>query len=350
MSLAGFLVAYLFRWLPHRTATGLRACGNPGPDSPVFVTGNFSLTVKRLIKGLKGIDAWVLAANSDGINVWCASAGGILTENRVIDAIKVSGLADKVSRREVILPPLAAPGIERRAIRPETGFRAIWGPVDAADIPAYLEAGKKRSEEMKRYRFGIRHRMNMLVSMNFPVYLLIALVTAIFRPDYLAGFSAIFWAAALFLYLFVPWIPGRSGWAQALVCAVVTVAAWAALDRHLLGDPLAHRGWFVATFLIFILAGFDLAGIATARTSDPEHLLQRIGIKSMGSFMSEKQTGRITLDREKCNGCRECFEVCPLGVYAGPGEDKKIAFRDREACFECGACVRQCPEHALSLE
>ena len=56
--------------------------------------------------------------------MWCAAAGGLLTHHRVIDAVKTSGLAERVSHRRLILPSLSAPGVEVDAIREATGFRA----------------------------------------------------------------------------------------------------------------------------------------------------------------------------------------------------------------------------------
>ncbi len=344
-----WFVAYLCRWLPHATSTGLRKVGNPDADSPVIVTANFSLTVKRVLDALAGGNFWLLVANSDGINVWCAADGGIFTENRIIDAIKVSELSEKVSHREVILPALSAPGVDKKAIRKETGFHALFGPVYADDIPAYLASGKEKTDDMRRFKFNLRHRLDMLLSMNFPIYLIVAVVLAIFRPQCLLGFTLLFWLAAVVLYLFVHVIPGKTGWAQAGLSAAAVVLIWAGYDWYVPGDPLAHRGWFIATFVIFLAAGLDLAGTATGRKSDPERLMLRLGIKGMGSVYTVKDYGEITLDREKCIGCGACRDICPVGVYGELDGEKKTTFADRDACFSCGACVKQCPSGALRL-
>jgi len=288
-------------------------------------------------------------ANSDGINVWCAAAGGALTEHRVIDAITVSRLAEKVSHRDIILPALSAPGIDREAIRHETGFHAHLGPVYANDIPAYVQADMKRTDRMRRFRFDFKHRLDMFLSMNFPVYLVVGVLLAIFWPRYLVGATVLFWSALAMLYVFVNVIPGKTGWGQAALTAIMFVAGWGALDWILLADPLRHWGWLTASIPIFLAGGFDLAGIATPRKSDAEQFLTRIRCKRLGTVFTEKALGTIALQRERCKGCGICRDICPLGVFGEPDQDHKTTFRDRDACFGCGACVKQCPESALTL-
>ena len=54
------------------TKPGLRRVGNPDISSPVLVTCNFELTVRKVINTLKrdNIDAWLLVASTKGTNVW----------------------------------------------------------------------------------------------------------------------------------------------------------------------------------------------------------------------------------------------------------------------------------------
>jgi NAD-dependent dihydropyrimidine dehydrogenase PreA subunit len=349
-ALTAWFVAYLARWLPHRAPTGLFAVGRPDEGSPVLVTANFTLTVKRLRRALVGQDCWLLVVQTEGINVWCAAAGGLFNENRVIDAIKVSRLARRVAHHALILPALAAPGVDREAVEEATGFRCRFGPVEARDIAAYLDAGKKKTEAMRRFDFGARHRLDMFLPMNFPVFLLPALVVALIAFQHLGAFTLLFWTAVALLYLLLDVIPGRTGWGQALLAATVVALGWAGLDWFVRGDPLAHWGWLLVTVLVFFGAGFDIAGTLSPRTSDAERLMHRLGLKRFGSLFVEKEAGRAQLERDRCRGCQTCLEICPVGVFAGLDGEKKAAFADRAACFACAACVKQCPEDALSLE
>ncbi len=348
-TLMAWITAHLFRWLPHRAATGLRAVGNPDENAPVLVTSNFSLTVRRVLRALRGCDVWLLVAPSDGINVWCGACGGIFTHHRVIDAVKVSLLLETVRHRELILPALSAPGMDCREILEATGFHVRFGPVYAKDVPAYLRQNGRKTESMCRFRFDLRHRMDMLLSMNFPIYLALALLVGVFRPQALACASVLFWGAVCLLYLLTPWIPGRTGWAQSLLTGGCVVVLWALADGYFLGDPFIHWGWFPAAIGIFFTVGFDLAGIAAARKSDAEAIVSRLGIRKIGSLFNEKDLGILRLEREACIGCGTCETLCPVGVFSGLDPGGKIAFRDRSACFNCGACVMQCAPGALSL-
>ncbi len=101
------------RLLPYPAPTGLLRIGEPGPDSPVLVTGNYTLTIRRMQQALKGQNAWLLAADSKGINVWCAAGGGHLTHHDIISVVRTSRIEDLVSHRQLILPQLGATGIER---------------------------------------------------------------------------------------------------------------------------------------------------------------------------------------------------------------------------------------------
>ncbi|OGP55602.1 MAG: hypothetical protein A2V67_18605 [Deltaproteobacteria bacterium RBG_13_61_14] len=346
----GFIVAYFLRWFPHGLEPGLRRIGNPGPESPVLVSGNFSLTLKRLIRSLVGQDLWLLVANSRGINVWCAAVGGMFTHHNVIAAIKTSGLADQVRHREVILPQLCAAGMDVKAIREEAGFQVRFGPVRAEDLPAYLAQGKKKTDAMSRFRFDLRHRLDMLLSNNTMFYLIVAIPLAIFWPHRLLAFTLLFWAAAFYLYLLFPYLPGKTGWSRSLYSALAVVLAIPAADFFRAGQPFLHYGWMIAVVLVFSTVGFDAAGILAAMPSDAEAFLHRLGIKRLGSLLQEKTLGRVALDREKCRGDMICYSICPVGVFGELDPDKKITLPWQNACFACGACVKQCPHDALSLQ
>ena len=62
---------------------------------------------------------------------------------------------------------------------------------------------------------------------------------------------------------------------------------------------------------------------------------------------SLKNGETLALDPGRCNGCRECIEVCPHAVF-GMSAGKALIL-DRAACMECGACARTCALGAITV-
>lgn len=138
---------------------GLYAIGNPGMSSPVLVTANYKLTFDKLRKALGGLDLWLLVIDTKGVNVWCSAGKGTFSAPEIIYRIKKSGLHKIVTHRKLILPQLAAPGVAAHAVTKATGFKVLYGPIRAADIPAYIGNGYKATAEMRRMSFSFTERI-----------------------------------------------------------------------------------------------------------------------------------------------------------------------------------------------
>lgn len=52
------------------------------------------------------------------------------------------------------------------------------------------------------------------------------------------------------------------------------------------------------------------------------------------------------VDSEKCSGCGECVQACPLDAIQ---IEDNLAKVDEETCGDCGACVDACPNEAISV-
>ena len=172
------------RFFPWPTNTGLRKVGDPGPESPVLVTGNYDLTASRLLRALEGEDVWVVVAPSGGINVWCAAAGGHLTTHQVVTALKTSGIDQRVDHRELVVPQLAATGVEGLQVYRRSRWRVRFGPVRAEDVRAYLAAGGEKTDAMRRVRFSLRDRLEMAAAWAVPTAIVVGAAALLLRPGW----------------------------------------------------------------------------------------------------------------------------------------------------------------------
>ena len=64
-----------------------------------------------------------------------------------------------VAHRRIIVPQLGAVGVNGAEVQKKTGFRVYFGPVQAKDIPSYVEAGYKKTREMSTIRFPMMDRI-----------------------------------------------------------------------------------------------------------------------------------------------------------------------------------------------
>jgi ubiquinone/menaquinone biosynthesis C-methylase UbiE len=239
------LLSLVNRFIPPypKIATGLYRVGNPDRESPVLVTGNYELTARRLVRELDGrVDCWLLIANSRGINVWCAAGGGHFTADDVISTIKIGGVQDVVDHRALILPQLCANGVDGWRIRRETGWGVHWGPVRAYDVPAYLAAGRVKTDAMRRVTFPLRDRLEMTVVSTIFFGVLLAIPFAIFWPHLLGLTLGALVVQALAFGLLLPWIPGRDGLVKGVFLVVATVLV-VILWGQLAGD------WSLTTYI-----------------------------------------------------------------------------------------------------
>ena len=117
---------------------GLIELNNPGPASPVVLSGNNEYTEQVLmtVLGTTVCPFFVLFVNTEGNTVDMAMIYQTLTAERVYTALKETGLGGKSEARAFIIPGLAASlkdDIERL-----TGWHVRVGPVCAAELPLFL--------------------------------------------------------------------------------------------------------------------------------------------------------------------------------------------------------------------
>ncbi len=367
------------RMVRHPTEIGLIPVGNPTPNSPVLCTCNFKLTVQRLYVLLKKkkIDAWILVAPTDGINVWCGSCGDEFNTGSVITAIKIASLDEYVNHRRIILPQLGAPGIDPKKVNQVTGWQCVWGPVQMEDLPEFLasfpDSVHKKTARQRAVRFNTKSRLEMSSAFVFPVLLVLIpllLILYFFNLEiWILPVLATIAAYGYFIFILWPLIPVRSGTSKALIgsliyLGLVSVCSWLFteyLQIHILMAAsfqgfLAILNWWPLQLIVVIIMGlliFDIDGLTpTLRSS--------LGARNWNKgkvYFSERwgasfvltPYGKITADLEKCIGCGICVDVCPMLIPIVEDDTKKVHLRNSNYCVNCRACVNRCPTEALFL-
>lgn len=318
------------RLMPWPAEPGLREIGKPGPLSPVLITCNFDLTVRRVMRAMRGNDAWLVVAPSSGINVWCAASGGHLSTHQVVTALKTSGVAERVQHRRAILPQLAATGVIAREVERRSRWQVKFGPVYAGDIPRYLEQHEKKTDDMRHVRFGIRERLEMAAAWAVPMMVIAAIPLLALRPAWLLPMIAMVWALAIGVFTVYDRLLRQRFLYLAIVASVISLAL-ATIDRAGTGGLVAAP---LASILVSALLTYDYTGSTPIEG---------------GSHFKEARW-HITLDLDRCKGVYFCWQVCPEACFEKRDDVRKVEIAHSDRCIRCGACVVQCPTDALSFE
>lgn len=188
ITFANRLDHFLARWgvnrMGHIIKPGLYRLGNPTPDSPVFVSANYTLSFDAVRSALTGIDCYILVLDTKGINVWCAAGKGTFGTDELVRRISSTGLTDVVKHHTLILPQLSAPGISAYEVKRRSGFTVEYGPVRASDLPEYLKT-RKATPEMRRVKFPLKDRL-VLTPVEF-VHIALPTIIASIILYFLAG-------------------------------------------------------------------------------------------------------------------------------------------------------------------
>jgi acetyl-CoA decarbonylase/synthase complex subunit gamma len=259
----------------YRIEPGLYALGNPDAQAPVLVTANYKMSFDRLRAALPGRHAWILVLDTNAINVWCAAGKGTFGTEELIRRIDSSGLAHITDHRQLILPQLSGPGVAAYQIKKRSGFKVIYGPVEATDLPVFLDAGLKATLEMRHKTFNIRERA-VLIPVELVSTLKWTLITlpAFFVLAGLGGQTG-FWqgalndglfailailgavaAGAILTPLLLPWLPGRAFSVKGFSMGLIMVVVLTACRVETLGDWAGRAEILAWFFLIPAIAAF----------------------------------------------------------------------------------------------
>jgi acetyl-CoA decarbonylase/synthase complex subunit gamma len=126
---------------PIQVEPKLYPIGEPKPDSPVFVTTNFSLTyfiVSGEIENI-GISAWLLVPECEGMSVLTAWAAGKFSGVTIGKFAKDIDLDNQVTVREIVIPGYVAQ-ISGELEESLPGWKVLVGPQDASDLESFIKA------------------------------------------------------------------------------------------------------------------------------------------------------------------------------------------------------------------
>jgi hypothetical protein len=273
------------RWsvgrMKYRVTPGIYALGSPDRNSRVFVTGNYKLSFDHLRRALAGIDGWILVIDTKGVNVWCAAGKGTFSTKEIVRRIRIHHLGQVVDHRKIILPQLGATGVAAHDVKMMTGFSVVYGPVKADDLKAFLDAGLKATDAMRRVTFPLTDRLKLIpVDLFYGKYYLLV-VPAVFLL--LSGLNAGGYSIDLAV---------QSGWratvnlyaAYVAGCVLVPVVLpWIPFRRFAVKGLLT--GWLTALLLLYL---------GTLGATITENISWFLMMGGLSSFMAMNFTGSST--------------------------------------------------------
>lgn len=314
----------IFRLFPHAEPIGLYKTGHPEKGSPLYITGNFSLTVRSVFQKLKNQNCWILICDSKGINIWCSSLSGHFNTNSIISGIKETSLRTGISPGLAFIPQLSA-----AAVNSEKVSRALG-------IPVYFDALHSKGEillteelypaEQRMVSFPLINRLEMALGAPFFSILLSCLIYNFFAPLRLLYLIPLLYGGSIiqsFLQM------SKNLWLKMLLCSSLHLCLLLLIQKYKsVFSPfdIAFQTILIA-YLVFEFEGWS-------------------PLVKFGIGMNYKKIS-LQLDTERCTGCGSCLSVCPKNVFT-LSLGKSIITNGQE-CIQCRSCTFQCPVDALQL-
>jgi len=117
------------------------AIGEPTPDSPVFVTTNFSLTYFIVTGEIEncGISAWLVVPECEGMSVLTAWAAGKFSAGTIAKFIKEIGLETQINTRTIVIPGYVSQ-ISGELEDNLPGWRVMVGPEEASELEGFIKS------------------------------------------------------------------------------------------------------------------------------------------------------------------------------------------------------------------
>ncbi len=230
-------------------------------DAPLLVTANYLLTVVLVARRIKAFNVRLLIVDSDGINVWCGSSEGQLSNAKILAQLDRYDRQLLTGERKLrmILPKLSLAGLELRGLH-QAKIHPVIGPIYAKDLPAYLSSPPLKDRDHDQVVFGLQMRLfSWLPGLVQYVGYSIAALLVLLGLELLWGIEAplalVPLAAGLgtaYPILF-PWIPGKRFAVKGLwLAALVSLG----LGVHTAAGGMSPAGLAVAVLFTFATALF----------------------------------------------------------------------------------------------
>lgn len=230
-----------------------------------------------------------------------------ICSKELVQRIRRVQLQQLVSHRQLILPQLAAPGVNSLAVRRSTGFSVTFGPIRAEDIPAYLDGGHI-SEHVRTVTFTLGERLVLipveiiLQARSLTAVLVVGFVLASLSGNQELTGATAFWmnvverfppfaaftfggmcAGTVMVPLLLPWIPGRMFGVKGALAGLATgMSLYFALG-------MAGRGAFgnvlwCAALASFLATNFTGSTPFTSPSGVEKELRRWLPIQTLGAL------------------------------------------------------------------
>jgi acetyl-CoA decarbonylase/synthase complex subunit gamma len=266
------------------------------------------MSFDRLREALSKRHAWILVLDTNGINVWCAAGKGTFGTDELVRRIEFSQLNRLVFHAELILPQLAGPGVAAHKVKKRTGFKVLYGPIQATDLPSFLDAGMKATSNMRRKTFTTLERIILI-----PVELVSALKwTLLILPVFFllggVGAPSGFWqgvmndglfavlnllgallAGAVLTPILLPWLPGRAFSQKGLIMGLITtlfLTIFGVFYLNIQQDYMNIVAWFFLTpaFSAYLAMNFTGASTYTSLSGVKKEMRWAVPLEIVGGI------------------------------------------------------------------
>jgi acetyl-CoA decarbonylase/synthase complex subunit gamma len=243
------------------------------------------MSFDRLRETLSNRHAWILVLDTNGINVWCAAGKGTFGTDELVRRIEFSQLNRVVSHTELILPQLAGPGVAAHKVKKRTGFKVLYGPIQATDLPAFLDAGMQTIPKMRRKTFTMLERIVLIPVELVSAFKWSLLIIPVFFLLGGLGAPSGFWqgvlndglfavlnllgallAGAVLTPILLPWLPGRAFSQKGLVMGLITtlfITLFGVFYLNIRQDYMNILAWFFLTPALSAYLAMNFTGAST---------------------------------------------------------------------------------------